>query len=109
MNFFRGLINMSIIALLCWAVLFAVIAAFTCSCTQYVVVSPGRYEQNEYFTYAAEPFKRTVFLDLYERVDTVHVLSVTVKGGVIEARIVESDFPITVKYPDRLEAVNGRP
>jgi hypothetical protein len=29
------------------------------------------------------------------------------KGTIIEARIVESDLPIQIVYPDRLEAVNG--
>jgi len=110
MKFFRGLIHGGILAILCWVVLFCVVAAFTCSCTtRYVLVTPQRYESSEYYTYAGEPFKRTHFGTALRDtiVDIVHVNSVTVKPGVVIARIVESDFPIEIRYPDRLEAVNG--
>ena len=93
MKFFRGLLYIAPLALLSRAILFAVIAAFTC-------------KAGDYKTYAAEPFRRIHFGEMDNVfIDTVHVWSITVRPGVIVARITESDQMIEIRYPDRLERI----
>lgn len=76
------------------------------SCTQYVYIpsTVAMYEHSDYTTYAGDAFKRTHFGDLYDAVDTVHVLSITVKDGALKVKTIEHGF-IDIKYPDRLEMI----
>lgn len=64
----------------------------------------------EYTTYAGDKFVYRHYGEMDNIfIDTIRVLSVTVRGDALIVRTVDSEMPLIIKPPDRLEAINGRP
>jgi hypothetical protein len=64
---------------------------------------------DDYHTYASEPFRRVQGCEIDRAfIDTLFVISLTIKETYIQARVVGSDVPVIIRPPDRLERIYGR-
>jgi hypothetical protein len=75
-------------------------------CILSMVILYNMVSASDYTTYAGDKFVYIHYGELDNVfIDTVHVLSITVKDDVLHVRVVGSKIPLIIKHPDKLEVV----